>query len=508
MITRSEETIALLEATRCAPPAGREEAARARELLALAERQPLHLPRLPRVRAGRSARRDRGIARATDASSSRSRPPVSASCAPTRTPPGPSTRCRQPGTRHDLMIITKDNHKSRVHRPAYLDYIGIRTFDERRPGGRRAPLPRPVLLLRLLRERHPGAGAAAEGGRGAASGPATASRAMAARRSWTCWTPSRATSCSRPAIDRAGRGRWRRWPTSRSAARSGCSSAATRTAATCPAWSTCPGTATPLPSASGWRRSCSASSAAHRSTTPPGSASRCWPGCTSSSGCRSARRWARSTYAPWSSELTLATRSWNDEFADLIADTDHSGPAGHPGRRAAGGLQGGLHPAAGGPGPHRADRAGRRPRHVDGPVRARPRRRRGRPAAQDLPPRRLDVAVQDPAAPDPARGRRDRRAAVRARRSATTSGRSSTTSGSRCPAAPRRSGAAGPPRPGSSSWTRSPPPTRGQSEPDGFNALVMGADLRLARRQPAARRRSLPAPGRGHLQPDLHRPRR
>ncbi len=27
-----------------------------------------------------------------------------------------------------LMIITKDDHRSRVHRPAYLDYIGIRTF--------------------------------------------------------------------------------------------------------------------------------------------------------------------------------------------------------------------------------------------------------------------------------------------------------------------------------------------------------------------------------------------
>ena len=47
----------------------------------------------------------------------------------------------------------------------------------------------------------------------------------------------------------------------------------------------------------------------------------------------------------------------------------------------------------------------------------------------------------------------------------------------------------------------------GHSEPDAFNALVMGADLRLARRQPAARRRPLPAPGRSHLQPDLHRSR-
>jgi glutamate dehydrogenase len=33
-----------------------------------------------------------------------------------------------PGQPPQLMIITKDNDKSRVHRPAYLDYIGIRTF--------------------------------------------------------------------------------------------------------------------------------------------------------------------------------------------------------------------------------------------------------------------------------------------------------------------------------------------------------------------------------------------
>ncbi|HZA29994.1 MAG TPA: NAD-glutamate dehydrogenase [Propionibacteriaceae bacterium] len=34
----------------------------------------------------------------------------------------------RPGNSPELMIITKDNEKSRVHRPAYLDYIGIRTF--------------------------------------------------------------------------------------------------------------------------------------------------------------------------------------------------------------------------------------------------------------------------------------------------------------------------------------------------------------------------------------------
>ena len=57
-------------------------------------------------------------------------------------------------------------------------------------------------------------------------------------------------------------------------------------------------------------------------------------------------------------QLTLATRSWNDEFADQLGDQDR-GPAGHPGRCPAGGLQGGLHPAPGDHGPGRADRARR-----------------------------------------------------------------------------------------------------------------------------------------------------
>ena len=43
----------------------------------------------------------------------------------------------QPGSFHalpvlerpQLLVITKDNHKSRVHRPAYLDYLGIRLLD-------------------------------------------------------------------------------------------------------------------------------------------------------------------------------------------------------------------------------------------------------------------------------------------------------------------------------------------------------------------------------------------
>ncbi|HET6757907.1 MAG TPA: NAD-glutamate dehydrogenase domain-containing protein, partial [Propionibacteriaceae bacterium] len=45
----------------------------------------------------------------------------------------------RPGVEPELMIITKDNQKSRVHRPAYLDYIAFRIFDaeERVVGERR-----------------------------------------------------------------------------------------------------------------------------------------------------------------------------------------------------------------------------------------------------------------------------------------------------------------------------------------------------------------------------------
>ncbi|HEX8489093.1 MAG TPA: NAD-glutamate dehydrogenase [Propionibacteriaceae bacterium] len=47
---------------------------------------------------------------------------------PDQDAPGAFHALPQPGTRHALMIITKDNYKSRVHRPTYLDYIGIRSF--------------------------------------------------------------------------------------------------------------------------------------------------------------------------------------------------------------------------------------------------------------------------------------------------------------------------------------------------------------------------------------------
>ena len=43
--------------------------------------------------------------------------------------PGAFHALPQKGTRHYLTIVTKDNYKSRIHRPAYLDYLGFRMFD-------------------------------------------------------------------------------------------------------------------------------------------------------------------------------------------------------------------------------------------------------------------------------------------------------------------------------------------------------------------------------------------
>ena len=50
-------------------------------------------------------------------------------------------------------ILTKANSRSTVHRPAYLDYIGIKTFDAERQGHRRAPIPRAVHRGRVHAER-------------------------------------------------------------------------------------------------------------------------------------------------------------------------------------------------------------------------------------------------------------------------------------------------------------------------------------------------------------------
>ena len=68
-------------------------------------------------------------------------------------PPGVRARALEPF----LLNLTKANSRATVHRPAYLDYVGVKRFDDGRRSRGRAALPRPLHALRLPRRarRHP-----------------------------------------------------------------------------------------------------------------------------------------------------------------------------------------------------------------------------------------------------------------------------------------------------------------------------------------------------------------
>ncbi|WP_345290369.1 hypothetical protein [Kitasatospora albolonga] len=95
-------------------------------------RRPLHLPRLPRVRPGRArgrggaAGRPRhrlGILRSDPLSHDTDHHPVSEAFGRMSAP------VRAKAHEKKLLVLTKANSKSTVHRPAYLDYVGVKRFD-------------------------------------------------------------------------------------------------------------------------------------------------------------------------------------------------------------------------------------------------------------------------------------------------------------------------------------------------------------------------------------------
>ena len=100
---------------------------RAATLLQLAGRRPLHLPRLPRV-PPRAARATTSVLRARPRHRARH---------PARRP-GHVGVVRQAARRWSrrkarektLLVLAKANSRATVHRPAYLDYVGVKTFDE------------------------------------------------------------------------------------------------------------------------------------------------------------------------------------------------------------------------------------------------------------------------------------------------------------------------------------------------------------------------------------------
>ena len=49
----------------------------------------------------------------------------------------------------ETLILTKTNARSTVHRPGYMDYIGVLEFDAKGKAGARAAFPRPVYLQRV-----------------------------------------------------------------------------------------------------------------------------------------------------------------------------------------------------------------------------------------------------------------------------------------------------------------------------------------------------------------------
>ena len=205
--------------------------------------------------------------------------------------PGAFHALPRPGPSAELMIITKDNEKSRVHRPAYLDYIGIRTFsaDGQVSGERRflglfassaysESVPRIPVLRQKAAEvlRRSGYAPSSHGGKAIMDVLDTYPRDELLRPRSTSSPPS-----------------WRRSHISRSAARFGCLSGGNPTDGICPAWSTYLAIVTRPRFGNGCRSCCSPGSAARQSTTRPECRNRCSLGCTSWCGCPWGNRWAR-----------------------------------------------------------------------------------------------------------------------------------------------------------------------------------------------------------------------
>ncbi len=216
---------------------------------------------------------------------------------------------------HQLLIITKANSRATVHRSTYLDYIGVKTFDDDGRGHGGAALPRPVHLRGLHRvgaagadhrgEDRPGPGAVRLHRRQPLrQGPARGARDLPARRA----VPDR----RRRAVRHRDRG------------------AAPAGAAQDPAVPAqgrvrpvhvLPRLHPPRPlhhrrAPARWRASCAPRSTAPASTTPRGSPSRCWPGCTSSSGSAQGQPIPDVDEAELQRLLVDATRTWDEDLAE------------------------------------------------------------------------------------------------------------------------------------------------------------------------------------------------
>ena len=93
-------------------------------------------------------------------------------------PPAVKAKARE----KNLLVLTKANSRATVHRPAYLDYVGIKTFDD---AGEVVGERRFLGLFSsaaYTESRHADPGAAREGARGAQARRVRPAAATAARR--------------------------------------------------------------------------------------------------------------------------------------------------------------------------------------------------------------------------------------------------------------------------------------------------------------------------------------
>ena len=132
------------------PGMPRAEATEASAFLGLARRQPLHLSRLPGLSRSSAARRRDRLVRVAGHGPR----PAAHRRAAVRDRSRSASRGKSVGARArpDVLVVTKANSVSTVHRATYLDYVGVKTFDAHGESHRRAPLHRALHLLDLQRQ--------------------------------------------------------------------------------------------------------------------------------------------------------------------------------------------------------------------------------------------------------------------------------------------------------------------------------------------------------------------
>ena len=270
---------------------------------------------------------------------------------------GPSPTCprdaRRKAREPRLLILTKANCRSTVHRPAYLDYVGVKRSTPTAPSWASGASSgcSPPSAYTQSRLAHPGS---APAGREVLEPRASGDGRTAARTCCSSWRPTRATSCSRcergdllevatAVLHLQERRQTRLFLRRDDYGRfMSCLVYLPRDRYT---------TDVRLPIEQILREALRRGVAR---TTPPGSRSRCSPGCTSSSGCRPgeprARRRPRAARAAARrGHPRRGTTTSRMRFSTSAARRSGATPQGLR-RRLPGGLQGGL------PRPHRRRR--------------------------------------------------------------------------------------------------------------------------------------------------------